>query len=152
MIARLLVLECSLPLLPVLPWYARSLRRTKCWPAAAGTVIATRRFGIVISEPIGEWLLWHSTANVLEMQYDYTVNRVRHVGDRVAFGSLSNHGIDPGRFLEELMPGAPVQVFYDPAKPAHAVLVPGLSKGLARTYVGLELVLIAAIAYIAWLT
>lgn len=61
-----------------------------------------------------------------EVRYRYSVNGTSYTGDRLrAFGL--NH-FDEQQALQELAPfpiGQKVKVYYDPAKPASSVLIPG---------------------------
>lgn len=62
--------------------------------------------------------------------YEYTVDGKHFVGERIAFGLVDNLYSSPDfaqKYIGRYPAGSRVQVFYDPASAASAVLEPGLS-------------------------
>jgi len=62
--------------------------------------------------------------------YEYTVDGKLFVAERIAFGMLDYLFSGAGfaeKYIDRYPTGSRVQVFYDPAAPASAVLEPGLS-------------------------
>ncbi len=104
------------------------------WPATTGKIlssgIAARRKP---SQPRGD-----SVANYPEVVYEYRVGGRRYRGERVSIGEAAgNFGVE--ETLARYPAGAAVQVYYNPANPAEAVLERELPPQFARgiTYASL---------------
>lgn len=108
----------------LLAWRAWHIKQgSPQWPYVEGEMLQSRAFarnetGDQRGTPTHEWLT--------EVRYRYTVNGVDYVGKRLrAFGL--NHFTQESA-MQELAPfqaGQRVRVYYDPAKPASSVLIPG---------------------------
>ncbi len=79
------------------------------------------------------------------VRYSYQVDGKSYIGKRLSFG------VGGGSFvlwaLRGLVPGGPVRVFYDPAKPFHSVLRPGPAPTAVILIVAGTLIALAAIVH-----
>ena len=102
----------------------RNVRRgsaSRRWPRTTGCV--TRSF-VLVGKPDGEGQTY--TPNV---EYEYRVEGVKYLGATMQYGQMGfSYRGWAERAIAGYPPGASVAVFYDPRRPAVAVLVPGTSR------------------------
>ena len=67
------------------------------------------------------------TSHKAKVRYAYTVNDQPYEGDRVRYGMHTGGKKASRSFVQKHAPGTPVTVYYNPAKPAEAILEPGVS-------------------------
>jgi hypothetical protein len=108
----------------VLGWRAWQVKQASPqWPTVEGEMLQARVFaanqtGDARGEPVHQWQT--------EVVYEYHVNGQRHVGKRLR--ALGRHHFDQASAMQEIAPfqvGMKVKVYYDPAEPTSAVLIPG---------------------------
>jgi hypothetical protein len=77
------------------------------------------------------------------VRYEYVVDHVRYLGDRVAFSQriFVNSRENAEKVVQKYPLGAEVKVFYNPSNPAYAVLEPGMGHN-APVQAGIGLLLI----------
>jgi len=93
----------------------------KHWRTTPGTILSS---DAVKLKKYDEWLSPSSYFRA-STTYEYVVDGVRYVSDRVGFGegNFSNQRIFARRDARRFHPGMPVEVLYDPDNPALAILV-----------------------------
>jgi hypothetical protein len=92
---------------------------SKSWPATTGKILAA---GIEPRRSHSDG--GTSTSYYPVVQYEYTVNGQRYLGNRITFGMDVGYGWTgmAQRQIANYAPGANVAVFYDPSEPGNAVL------------------------------
>lgn len=112
-------------------------RASASWPAVEGTI--TRSSIEQIRGASGGRDRPASVTQAARVEYAYTVDGVRHVGSRIAFGHYDTADADDARRVVARYPvGTPVRVHHRPGQPGDAVLEPG-SGGVPWLYLGLGL-------------
>lgn len=99
---------------------SRKASVSRSWPATTGKVLAAGiepRTGRSGSSG-------YSTSYYPVVQYEYTVNGQRYLGNRITFGGQVGYGWTnmAQNQIANYNPGSSVAVFYDPNEPANAVL------------------------------
>lgn len=90
----------------------RLAARTRTWPTVPGCVTHAE----VVSDDGSE---------VFEVEYRFEVAGVRHRGDVLQFGHPQKSSAIDQELVDRYAVGTEVEVHYDPADPATAVLIPG---------------------------
>ena len=88
-------------------------RSSQAWPTTVGQVIESR-----VEERSGEEKKYRSI-----IRYAYTVDGAAFESERYSFGSSRRSKKAAEKLCAQHPAGSTVQVYYDPAKPAQAVLV-----------------------------
>lgn len=126
---------------------ARRSARTRAWPTAEGTVLASE----VVRERSSSSSTTTTTAGQYvykaEVAYEYEVNGDRYVSNRVQLLDVSSSNDNRARATRERYnSGDRVRVYYDPKNPERAVLEPGGAGGSWLLFVvGAGFVIIASI-------
>jgi hypothetical protein len=118
-----LIIAIVFTVLAVLMWRAWQDRKASPgWPWVEGTITQAQAKRSV-DDPHGE--ITHA-AWLLMVRYDYEVNGQHYAGDRVkALPEQFFNEESAQNALKAFVVGQRVRVYYDPAKPASAVLQPG---------------------------
>jgi hypothetical protein len=105
------------------------------WPQAQGRIL--RSFVLVHKHDDG------GESFVPQIEFEYLVEGRTHRGMRLQYGRIgSGSRRRAERVLAPFPAGASVRVFFDPRKPADAVLVPGAARGNA-------VIVLAGVAFLA---
>ncbi|MFT3857219.1 MAG: DUF3592 domain-containing protein [Aquabacterium sp.] len=107
-----------------LVWHSWRISQTSpAWPHVMGEMLEARarafnEIGDQSGTPTHEWFT--------EVRYRYTVDGQTYTGTRLrAFGRRHMDEAQAQQEIAPFQPGTRVKVFYDPAKPASSVLIPG---------------------------
>jgi len=126
-------------------WYQfRKVRASRSWPYTPGRILAAT----VQSETTrGQQDEADRTSFYPTIQYEYYVDSQRYVGSRIAFAVRSySRRKAAEEALKAYQLGASVWVFFDPAKPAEAVLERKSPGGVLLMVVGGAIVLMGIAA------
>ena len=106
----LAALLSGVALLALALWLRRRAAQCAHWPSVDGMVLESRvdDAHLEFMKPV--------------LRYQYTVDGRRYVGFRVAFSGYGVSRQAMARLIEPYPAGRPVRVYYDPARPASAVL------------------------------
>lgn len=106
----------------VVLWFVvrNKAKASQSWPAAQGRVLSSELARIRDTDG--------TFTEQPRIVYEYAVAGTSFQSTRVSFGGASNIGAR--KCVERYPAGATVQVFYDPAKPASAVLERKANKGI----------------------
>jgi hypothetical protein len=107
-------------------WVFRTSRASRSWPSVEGHVVGATVERRVDSDEDGT-----TTRYTPHTVYSYSVLGDQYTGDKVAIGSTPSYA--SYRKAESKLvyePGQQVTVYYDPQKPARAVLEAGASHGV----------------------
>ncbi len=87
------------------------------WPSAMGKVLVSElEYNDEVHDPC--------------VRYEYIVEGVKYLGDRIMFMESRTNIEGPGKRLVARFPvGEPVDVYYEPGNPNNAVLIPGAASG-----------------------
>jgi hypothetical protein len=96
----------------------QAVRRASRWPSAPGRIVRsqtrrTKESKTAIATPVG---------NLPDVEYVYTVDGVEHHGKRISIGEFKPDSPEVEAALERYQVGRTGPVFYNPDKPAEAVL------------------------------
>lgn len=88
------------------------------WPTVSGKIVQSERVFVDGGRDS------HYRA---DMSYSYQVNGKKYTSDRISLWSrnLSSYDSINGVFVKNHPPGTSVDVYYEPTRPEHAVLIPG---------------------------
>ena len=88
------------------------------WPTVSGTIVQSERVFVEGGRDS------HYRA---DMTYNYKVNGKSYTSHRISLWSrdLSSYDSINGVFVKNHLPGTSVDVYYEPTRPEHAVLIPG---------------------------
>jgi hypothetical protein len=122
--------------------YQRSrLRRCQAWPQAVATVRKTA----VIHDSGPD-----SNGYFVSVLYDYTVDGARYEGSRVGFRDRAYIRKQSAQALaDRFPPNTTVPAFYDPEKPAEAVLVREYPDSVLLVVCGIGLLILAGVILVA---
>lgn len=94
---------------------------SQSWPAVAG-VVTVSELGKHLGNEEND-----STSYSADISYDYVVDDTSYINSAIQFGQVSSSDPSVARtVLKRYEVGQAVQVYYNPANPAQAVLEPGL--------------------------
>lgn len=93
------------------------------WPAVPGEVVSSQ----VVATQGGTGSASHSGGHRALVRYAYTVDGVRHEGDRISVARVSKTRAHAAEVAARFPEGAPVEVHHDPDDPARALLEPGVT-------------------------
>ncbi|MEO8612380.1 MAG: DUF3592 domain-containing protein [Chloroflexota bacterium] len=99
---------------------SRRASASRSWPATTGKILAAGIEPRQSHSSSGGY----STSYYPVVQYEYTVNGQRFLGNRITFGGDVGYGWTgmAQRQIDNYIPNSNVAVFYDPNEPANAVL------------------------------
>lgn len=97
-------------------------RRTKKFPATIGTVLGTQLDSKDYSDPDGAGGVQYRGL----VHYAYSINGRSYESRRVRVSNMYGSLASTQKFLSQYRPGQKINVYYDPANPAYAVLLTGL--------------------------
>ena len=95
----------------------RLAEASRSWPTAEGTVVASE---VVVTRGKGK-------TYTAQVRYSYQVGGAPYGSDRIQFGSSGTDQKVANATVADHPVGKRVKVYYNPGKPAQAVLVPGVT-------------------------
>lgn len=135
----------------------QQVRRASRWPSASGRIVSSKTRTVKTKLGGGA----PSVGNLPDITYVYTVDGVEHRGKRISIGEFKPSSPEVEAALERYPVGRSGPVFYNPAKPAEAVLErdpparPAMMYGLAGGVMVVGLVVVFGFTQakdiIAWL-
>jgi len=106
----------------LLAWWLISRRRaaaSQAWPAAQGQITAASMHSYTRSDNDGNDTTYYEP----KIEYTYAVGGQTLTGKRVAFGAAATtNRAKAEQTVGRYTPGAPVAIYYNPARPQDAVL------------------------------
>ena len=130
----------------LLLYFARRIKRqaeaSKSWPSAAGKI--TTSWVSVSEDEDSEGR--RSTSYRAVVEYDYSVAGQSLHGNRVCFGGMSGGKRAAEETIKRYPVGAPVTVFYDPAKPSQCTLEQTAGGSIALIIIGTAFLIIGPLA------
>ena len=124
-------------------WQFRTSSASKSWPSVEGQIIAATVEKRVDRDEDGT-----TTRYLPRVVYSYSVDGEQQTGERVRVGATSSYSNYPKAEAKlGYQAGQKVAVYYNPRKPAKALLEPGSSRGVwGSLIIGVGFTLFGAVA------
>jgi len=123
----------------LLAWWVIARRRaaaSQAWPAAPGQITSAMVHSFQRRDNEGDVTTYYEP----RVEYAYTIAGETHTGKRIAFGApASANRKRAEQAISHYAPGTAVEVYYNPARPADAVLERSVSNMLGALLAGIGL-------------
>ena len=113
-------------------WW-RSGEKAKTWPSIAGKMVRIENKTVATGK---------GTVSHTDILYEYVVNGEHYSGNRLRFGLYQAN-----RYLNEVVEGSPVVIYYNPTRPEESTLYPGSDLSLLIPIaIGLGFIVLGSVA------
>ncbi|MDX1616841.1 MAG: DUF3592 domain-containing protein [Candidatus Promineifilaceae bacterium] len=112
------------------------------WPSTSGRIVSAGTKAV----PAGGSRNYGAMVRVPDIRYKYSVDGVEYSGEQLSYGAGTG---STESVLARYQPESTVKVYYDPADPSEAVLVPG--PGTSNYLAIVWTVFMAIVFVIAWI-
>ena len=124
----------------------RKVRASQAWPSVTGRIVAAK---VDVTESRGDENTADSTSYTPTVRYEYQVGGQMLQGDRIAFVGRAYADLRSAEKALAAYPlGGAVTVYFDPAKPAKAVLERAAAGGRLLIALGLGVLLLGLVALV----